>query len=404
MGRGLAVAVVASSHWLRRRWAGVVTCLSLLGWAPSIGADEAAFDASKLLGDAPGLRLRSLSFRVTGYQQDGRGYQSRAGRRGAPGSERATIFEPQLAIEATQGPRLTHRLWVPVDIVTAASPDAIDVVSSASRKNEAATVDWATQYRATPSLNLGIHAGIHLEEIWRTWQVGATVSQKLAEDNATISFAASTIFDWFDAYTLAGAKTGLSRRASSTGAISFEQVLSPTTIAEASYGLTFQDGTLGNNWNVVPLQGGSFITELLPRARRRHAVVARVAQALPSNAAIKLYYRTYADDWSIVARTVEAQLLRRVLPVLTLGIGYRYHRQSSAAFFVTGAADAADAAQRTADSDLAALDTQAVDVRASFDIPRSASGALHFDISYERYWRSNDLEANVVSCATVLSF
>ena len=124
---------------------------------------------------------------------------------------------------------------------------------------------------------------------------------------------------------------------------------------------------------------------------------------MPWDAAIKAYYRAYADDWSIVAHTVEAQLLRRMLPELTLGVGYRYHGQAGAAFFTERAERAPSPSLRTADSDLAPLGTQAVSARASVDLPGRGSRALHFELAYERYWRTNHLEANVVTWATVIS-
>ena len=70
-----------------------------------------------------------------------------------PGSERLTVFEPQAIVVFRQGPRFTHRIWVPLDIVTAASPNAIDrsrpvdMVSQASRQTESGSVAWDSTYQ-----------------------------------------------------------------------------------------------------------------------------------------------------------------------------------------------------------------------------------------------------------------
>src|SRR5258708_30312521 len=103
------------------------------------------------------IHVESVTTRNTSFDQRGHGYQSQAGPRLGPGSERTTILEPQLEIDATQGDRLKHRFWVPVDVITAASPDAIDqtpasvdVVSRASHHNLAGTTDWAATYKANP--------------------------------------------------------------------------------------------------------------------------------------------------------------------------------------------------------------------------------------------------------------
>ena len=81
--------------------------------------------------------LESVTTRVSGFDQFGHGYQAQGGPTPtSPGSERLTVFEPQAEVVISQGDRITHRLWIPVDVVTNASPDAIDVMSSASRHVE----------------------------------------------------------------------------------------------------------------------------------------------------------------------------------------------------------------------------------------------------------------------------
>src|SRR4051812_12252365 len=126
----------------------------LLGVALPFGvaADGDGLTDSEILGAPSGLQLRSLRLRTTYYEQDGRGYQSQAERSSTstPGSERLLVEQPQLEAVATQG-RLTHRLWVPVDIISAASADALDATSRASLRNEAVNLDLATTYRATPA-------------------------------------------------------------------------------------------------------------------------------------------------------------------------------------------------------------------------------------------------------------
>ena len=59
----------------------------------------------------------------------------------------------------------------------------------------------------------------------------------------------------------------------------------------------------------------------------------------------------------------------------------------------------------TADSDLDSLDSQTVGGKLVFDVPlRSEIRVLHFDVGYERYVRTNDLQMNVLTCATGYRF
>jgi hypothetical protein len=135
----------------------------------------------------------------------------------------------------------------------------------------------------------------------------------------------------------------------------------------------------------------------------RHALVARAAQWLPWNGALRLYYRFYADDWGIVAHSIEGQLMQRLTPEVYVGGLYRFHTQTGPRFFTTLAP--LDATYRVADSDLAPLDSQTVGGRIVMDLPlRGEVRALHMELSCERYVRTNDLWINIVSWATGFRF
>jgi hypothetical protein len=181
------------------------------------------------------------------------------------------------------------------------------------------------------------------------------------------------------------------------------QVLTPTTIVHVNYGLTVQEGELGNTWNVVPLANGERGAELLPSSRTRHALVGRMSQFLPWNGALRLYYRFYTDDWGIEAHSVEGQIMQRLTPTLYLGALYRFHTQTGPFFFTTHAP--LDATLRVADSDLAPLQSHTLGGKLVGDVPvRGLARLLHFEVEYDRYFRSNDLQMDVVSCALGLRF
>ncbi|HEY1956941.1 MAG TPA: DUF3570 domain-containing protein [Polyangiaceae bacterium] len=382
--------------------------LALCSFASLARADD-AIDVARILGlPSDAIRITSAAIRLTAYEQDGHGYQSKAGPIGGPGSERLTVFEPQLEVRATQGDRITHRIWVPIDVVTSASANAIDrgatpdVISNASRQNEAGSIDWTVDYKATPTTQISFRSAAHLEEEFRAWVVGMSVSQGFFEQNTVLTLGILSDLDWFDHFNLDGSRYGIARRSSNTGSLSLTQVLSPTTLVEASYGVTIQAGELGNTWNIVPLEDGTVDHELLPGSRLRQSVVGRIAQALPWNAVLKGYYRFYFDDWSIVAHTFEAQYLQHLGKRLYVGAGYRHHTQTGASFFTTRANFSMPF--RTADSDLAPLDSDSITGRVGIDVPRGNEGTLHFDLAYERYVRSNDLAANVFTCSTAVLF
>jgi hypothetical protein len=371
-------------------------------------ADGQLSDAAVLGATDHAVRVESVMTHVSIFDQDGHGYQSQAGPVLGAGSERARIFEAQTEVVLSQGPRLTHRIWIPVDLVTAASPDALDdsrpdVVSEPSRHVTAAAIDVASTYKASRVLRVTVENGVHLEQPFRSWNTMLGVSRSFADEATTLSANVGNIYDWLDLFDVQGLRHGITSRTSTTASVGVTQVLTPTTVVHADYGWTLQAGTLGNTWNSVPLESGVRGPELLPDRRSRHALVGRASQFLPWNGALRLYYRLYADDWSLVAHSIEGQLAQRLSPEIYVAALYRFHTQDGVSFFTTLAAPSAPL--RTADSDLAPLGSHTVGGRIVADVPlRGEARTLHFELAYERYWRTNDLWMNVFTCATGVRF
>jgi len=405
MARRRAVVAAASRS---RVWL-LAAALALVLAPVRARADDAGTslsDARILDAMGAGLRLQSITTRVTGFDQFGHGYQAQGGPTPlSPGSERETVFEPQAEVVFSQGPRLTHRVWIPVDVVTNASPDAIDVMTSASRHVEGGSIDWTTTYKADPTTDLSMRSGLHLENPFRSWDSGFAIRRSYADEATVVGASALEVFDWFDRFAIDGSRHGHTDRNGTTGSVSVTQVLTPTTVASLSYGVTVMEGTLGNTWNSVPLASGVRGPEILPTERVRHALVGRAAQWLPWNGALRLYYRFYGDDWGIVAHSLEGQLLQRLAPELYVGVTYRHHTQTGASFFTTLAPD--DGSLRVADSDLAGLESQTFGGKMVVDLPLrpgSELRALHFELEAERYVRTNDLQMNIVSWASGFRF
>lgn len=363
-------------------------------------------DASEIFKPRPRLRVESMRMRLTHFEQQGRGYQSQADRPSAamPGSEAVSVTQPQLEVVASHGDKLTYRLWVPVDVVTAASPDAIDALSTASRTNEAASLDLTASYRRTPSNELSLRTAFHIEEPFRSWLVGVGGSHALADDNTVIAYSLNQVFDWLDRFDLRGARHGAGFRSSTNANLGLTQLLSPSTIGQLNYGVTVQLGELSNTWNAVPLASGGLGDERLPRLRHRHAFVGRLTQALPWRGSIRAGYRFYVDDWGIKAHTLDAALYQRITRYVYLRANYRFHTQTAADFF-TLAASPDEAGPRTADSDLQAFHAHAAGgfLAVDLELRRHARG-LHFDLGYERYVRTNNLQMDVYTCSFALLF
>ncbi len=147
-----------------------------LGAALALAAGAARAEGADAT-EEPGPRLESVEVALTAFEQDGAGYQSQAGRRVSdPGSERLTVFEPQVLASIRQSARVRHQVWIPFDMVTSASANATDsrrtppdMMSQASRQNQAGTLDWTTTYAARRGTDVALRDAFHLEENFRSW-------------------------------------------------------------------------------------------------------------------------------------------------------------------------------------------------------------------------------------------
>jgi hypothetical protein len=381
--------------------------------ARSAAADEAKpgapapsaplFTDADILAKAPPMfRLESVAVRYTRFDQSGHGYQSRAAKPGRPGNEEMRVEQPQLEVVIKQGAHFTHRIWVPVDVVTAASPDAVDLISTASRRNEAASVDWTATY-AKDHTTTSFRNSHHEEENFRSWTSGLSGTHAFAEDNTVVAAGFNVVLDWFDRYLLNGAHNGHNARSSLNFNAGLTQLLSPTTVAHVDYGYTLQEGYLSNGWNIVPTPQRALQLENLPVTRGRHAFVGRVAQYLPWSGALHGSYRFYIDTFGIAAHTLEVELHQRLSSFSRIRFNYRYHTQTGADFFRTSTPLGAPILA-TADSDLAPLHAHTIGVKGTFDFPVPFARTLHADLAVERYFRSNDLRVSVFSCGLGLLF
>ncbi len=437
---------------MRRRQAVVVPVATELGifglalalvWAPApqptatppsnppASEDAAAVDAA-ILGESEEAPKRAtveqVRAKLTFYDQYGRGYQSKAGPPEGPGSERLQVVQPAASLTIRQrNQAISHTLTTVFDVVSAASPDALDAVSQASRYNEAGTLDVTTAIDTSDRDTLSFRYGVHVEEHWRTGFGGIGYSGSFNEENTVVSTSVNVIVDYFDDLHPRGWNDEQTYRFSLNDNLSLVQVLSPTTIAMLSYGITFQQGTLENGWNSIYIADaptyGCFDSpdqraeydcenrrrENLPRKRIRHAVAAQLAQHLPrSRTTLKARYRHYRDDFKLRAHTLDTWVYQWMGRRVYLRAGYRFHRQQGNDFWRRSVLQSTPTDSFfTADSDLARFDAHEPSIKGVVYLrpPEAASGgASSFDLGFSRYIRTNDLHANVFSLGYAQTF
>jgi len=306
-----------------------------------------------------------------------------------------------------QNRQLRHDVYVSVDIVTAASPDALDLVSSASRINEAATIDVLSTLEVDADNEYSLRYSLHNEEHFRSFQLGAAFLSQFAQDNASVLFSVNLALDSFDPLTTRGRDAGAESRGALNFNLGVSQILSPTTLFDASYGLTAQLGTLETTWNSVPARkpagrpGGPLrrISEALPTSRYRNAFGVRLAQHIPvSRTTVKGSYRFYIDTFELMANTAELTAYQYLVDQFYVRGSFRTHQQTGVDMYTELARVGLE--KRTADSDLAPLVSREVGAKVLFYVsggPVDVADDHAIDVAYYHYWRSNDLRVNMVS-------
>lgn len=351
-------------------------------------------------------RTEEVAARFSYFGQEGRGAQSQADMQiGADGvergSERLDVYQPSFRIAVRQNRELRHVLDVPVDVVTSASADALDAVSSASKINEALELDGRTFWRPTDDDEIRIRYGMHLEEYLKGGFGGLRYLRELAQDNATVETGIDLIIDAFDPLTPQGFDLGFTNRKALHVWVGGSQLLSRTTVARLGYDLTYQWGRLEQTWNSVPTRFDAVRpAELFPATRTRHALTGTLQQHVaPAAASFQLRYRFYADDFQVQAHTFDVEWRQWIGERTLVRVGYRLHDQG-APFFYTEYADPerrGDGTFLTADSDLAAFRAHEWNLKIELFLSRDeARGRESVYVSYHRYDRPR-LDVGVVS-------
>jgi hypothetical protein len=374
------------------------------------------------------VRVEDVRARMTFFDQYGRGYQSKAGPPEGPGSERLFVWQPALSTTLRQrDERFSHSLSFVLDIVSAASTDALDAVSSASRENEAGTFDNTSSFQPNSRDKWSVRYGLHFEEPWRSGFGGFGYSGNFNDNNTTFSTSINFVYDYFDDLQPRGWNDGQTHRYTLNDNLSLTQVLSPTTLAIVSYGLTFQLGTLENGWNSVYIRDAKTYgcwddpeqarpydcpnrqRDNWPRTRTRHAIALQLNQHIPrTRSTLKGRYRHYRDDFQLQAHTGEAFYYQWMGRRFYLRLGYRLHWQSGVGFYTQSITEREiDELYYTADSDLQGFYSHQGSVKGVIYItpPNSAKGgASYLDLGYARYERTNDLHMNVFSLGYAKEF
>lgn len=379
---------------------------------------------AEILGDSPSaVRVNNVEAKMMVFSQAGSsGYQSQAGPPQGPGSERLLVIHPSGLVSFQTSPTAQHTAYASADIVSAASANATDVLTTPSAVNKAWDVEFASAVQMSEDWDFSSSVALHAEEPVRSMAFSLGLERSFAEDNATFGVSGGAVIDHVNNNRPNGEHYGIRNRISVNGNASFSQVLSPTTVLLLGYGYTYQQGTLQTPWQSVPLEGGipgpaQRGGELFPEQRGRHAAALELAQHVPDlRATFRLNYRFYADTFETIAHSAQLMYYQYLGAHLLLRTHYRFHTQDAVYFFGTSHPQSLvvtglelqsyserpwdPAIFQTSDSDLASFQASEAGVRMNW----LQGNRDTLDIGYTYYLRTNGLDASIFSVGYIATF
>ncbi len=218
-----------------------------------------------------------------------------------------------------------------MDAITSASVAAGNTQDSllTEVRNEAGVVVGKTFART----RIGIAYRYSHEPDYFSHTVGLSVSQGVWDNSGSVAVNLALTRD-----TIAPTMGTHQKLRVGFAGLAYTQALSPTTIAQVGYDLTYLHGFMENPYLRHPNLG----REDLPDERVRNALSARIAHLLPdTGTGFQLHYRYYVDQddgfrlypWGLVSHSVEGRVYQRLSADVEARLSYRYHSQGAAQFW-----------------------------------------------------------------------
>jgi hypothetical protein len=186
--------------------------------------------------------------------------------------------------------------------------------------------------------------------------------------------------------------------------VSLTQTLSKSTVVQLGYDLTQVNGYQSSPFLRTPVNGVMQLG-VVPDSRTRHALVARVRQALPADTYLEADYRRYFDSWHLDSNALSVGLSHYFTPKVLAGFAYRRYDQTGAFFYqpqYTGSPDFF-----TGDFRLAPFTSGMYTGKLAITPERPWFGlrkGTAFEAQYERYLASNGFVAATLSLGLRIPF
>ncbi len=187
------------------------------------------------------------------------------------------------------------------------------------------------------------------------------------------------------------------------------QILTPTTVVRIGSEFNRVRGLQHDPYRNVYVSGSN-VPELHPGYRNRRDAFLRISQYFTNRSSLKFDFRYYDDDWGITSHTYGVKLSQYISEQFIVRYRYRYYTQVPAYFFSEDYTLAGGiSGLQTGDYRLGGYGAHLFGGRVLWH-PHGLSRRIgflkhtQFELSYERYFNSNNFTANVVETGIRVSF
>lgn len=237
-----------------------------------------------------------------------------------------TVLSPSIDLTRDMSDRTGLRLKFGVDAVTAASDGCARCHLEGARSARGAFGASIVRKYGDAKLTLG---GEYSQENFYRATTGLTsISRDFNQGNTTVAGGFSFSLNQPTLHP----SEELKNQFATNVYVSATQTLTKSSIVQLGYELANINGYQADPFLRAHVNG-ALVVGNTPDVRTRHALSARLRQALPADTYLEVDYRRYHDTWAIDSNALSAGVSRHFSPQLLLGFSYRWYDQTGASFY-----------------------------------------------------------------------
>lgn len=335
---------------------------------------------------------------------------------GGIGTEDLQVYSSQFSFNNIKDSVRTIHYDFGADVITSASTDNIDFVTSSASRRDARMHASVVYEKPVADKNVTWSAGSSFSIESDYLSLGGSGSFNHINESQTreLSAVVQMYFDdlrwgryknehirelvypvelrstrWFEQY----------RRNSFNLLLGWVETINQRTSLGIFPGITLQSGLLSTPFHRVYFTDDSKRVENLPMSRVKLPLGIQLNRFVGTKWILRNYYRIYWDDFGIVAHTISVEAPFKLSRVVTLTPLLRLYHQSAADFFAPYAQHQISSRFYTSDYDLSEFNSLNSGLAFRY-APYSTKGKTTFkafEIRFSHYQRSDGLHANIVS-------